>query len=141
MSENKSLPSINNWLDDLNRDPDHLEAAVNLGNYYYDNNDAAQSIVYYTIALQINPDQPSVQTDLGTMYWRNGNVSHAEKMFRAVIAKHPNFSTAYLNLGLLLVRAKDQPQEGRALWQKIVDDFSQDPSAQRAKALLLETFQ
>ena len=49
MSESKGNVSIDSWLEDLNYDPNNLEAAVNLGNYYYDNNQVAQSIVYYSI--------------------------------------------------------------------------------------------
>jgi len=141
MSESGENQNSKVWLDRLNQDPEDQEAAANLGNYYFDAGDAAQAIVYYTIALQINPSIPGVQTDLGTMYWRNGNLSYAEKNFREVIQNHPDFPTAYLNLGLLLVKGKGQYQEGRALWQTLIEKFIGHPAAARAKELLLETMQ
>ncbi len=127
------------WLENLNQDPDNHDAAVNLGNYYYDKGEAAQAIVYYTIALQIRPDVPGIQTDLGTMYWRNGNLSYAEKNFKEVIQSHPDFPTAYLNLGLLLVKGKGQKEEGRAMWQTLTEKFIGHPTSTRAKELLLDT--
>jgi len=141
MSESSDNQDPTVWLDKLNQDPENHDAAVNLGNYYFDKGDSAQAIVYYNIALQILPSVPGVQTDLGTMYWRNGNLSYAEKNFREVIQEHPDFPTAYLNLGLLLVKGKGQFQEGRALWQALIEKFIGHPAAARAKELLLETMQ
>ena len=141
MSETGDNQDPTVWLDNLNQDPEDHGAAVNLGNYYFDKRDTAQAIVYYNIALQILPNVPGVQTDLGTMYWRNGNLSYAEKNFREVIQDHPDFPTAYLNLGLLLVKGKGQYQEGRALWQSLIEKFIGHPAAARAKELLLETMQ
>jgi len=139
MSESDENENPTRWLEILNEDAENHDAALNLGNYYYDKGEAAQAIVYYTIALQIRPDVPGIQTDLGTMYWRNGNLSQAEKSFKAVIRQHPDFPTAYLNLGLLLAKGKGQTQAGRAMWQTLTEKFIGHPTAAKAKELLLES--
>lgn len=123
----------------LNKDGNDVEAAISLGNIFYDNGDAAQSILYYQRALAINPDLPGVRTDLGTMYWRNDDISLAEQAFRDAIARDPSFGHAYVNLGLLLHRAKDNVKEARAVWQKLLTVNPDHDVATKAKELLQET--
>jgi tetratricopeptide (TPR) repeat protein len=123
----------------LNHDLDDIDAAIALGNFYYDQGDAGLSITYYRHALDINPDLASVRTDLGTMYWRNGDVSLAEQAFRRAIASDPGFGHAYLDLGLLLHRARNNVREARAVWQKLLDTDPENDVANRARELLRET--
>jgi tetratricopeptide (TPR) repeat protein len=123
----------------LNNDLDDIDAAIALGNFYYDQGDAGQSIIYYRHALDINPDLASVRTDLGTMYWRNGDVSLAEQAFRGAIACDPGFGHAYLDLGLLLHRARNNVMEARAVWRKLLEIDPENDMATRARELLQET--
>jgi len=123
----------------LNKDVNDLDAAVTLGNIFYDNGDAVQSILYYQRALAINPDMPGVRTDLGTMYWRNDDISLAEQAFRDTITRDPGFGHAYVNLGLLLHRAKDNVTEARAMWQKLLTINPDHDVAVKARELLQET--
>ena len=103
----------------LNNDLDDIDAAIALGNFYY--------------------DLASVRTDLGTMYWRNGDVGLAEQAFRRAIASDPGFGHAYLDLGLLLHRARNNVREARAVWQKLLETAPADGVATRARELLRET--
>ena len=123
----------------LSKDSNDIEAATSLGNIFYDNGDAAQAILYYRRALDINPDLPGVRTDLGTMYWRNDDISLAEQAFRDAIARDPSFGHAYVNLGLLLHRAKDNVREAREIWQKLLTINPEHDVAAKARELLQET--
>jgi tetratricopeptide (TPR) repeat protein len=73
------------------------------------------------------------------MYWRNGDVSLAEQAFRRAIASDPGFGHAYLDLGLLLHRARNNVREARAVWQKLLDTDPENDVANRARELLQET--
>ncbi|MDH5326915.1 MAG: tetratricopeptide repeat protein [Gammaproteobacteria bacterium] len=139
MDEKDTQQAIDAFKLRLNNNPDDLEAALNLGNLFFDNRDAAQSIVYYNVALRINPDMPGAMTDLGTMYWQNGDVSLAERCFRSVVKSNPGYGNAYINLGLLLSRAKMEPVKGKACWQELVDKYPDHPACKRAKELLADT--
>jgi cytochrome c-type biogenesis protein CcmH/NrfG len=138
VDDETSQQAIHALKNQLNDDPQDFEAAVQLGNTYYDINNAPLSIVYYNVALGIRPNQPEIMTDMGTMYWRNGDIGLAEQCFRAVIATHPEFATAYLNLGLLLVRGKEEIKEGMTLWKKLLEDFPQHSATEKAKQFLAE---
>lgn len=123
----------------LNKDGKDIEAAISLGNIFYDNGDAGQSILYYQRALDINPDLPGVRTDLGTMYWRNDDISLAEQAFREAIKRDPSFGHAYVNLGLLLHRAKEDVNEARTVWQQLLAINPEHDVATKARELLQET--
>jgi cytochrome c-type biogenesis protein CcmH/NrfG len=136
MDENNSVVQLK---ERLNKDSSDIDAAITLGNIYYDNGDAGQAILYYRRALDINPDLPGVRTDLGTMYWRNDDISLAEQAFRDAIARDPGFGHAYVNLGLLLHRAKNDVGEARATWQKLLAVNPDHDVATKARELLQET--
>lgn len=123
----------------LNQNPDDFEAASLLGNICYDNEEPAQAIVYYRIALDIKPDSPTVRTDMGTMYWQIDNVAHAEQAYRQVIKEHPGFGNAYLNLGFLLMHAKNEIKEARSVWTDLITGWPKDPAAPKMRDLLMET--
>lgn len=122
----------------LNNDIKDIEAAKSLGNIYYDKGDAAQAIVYYRHALELDPSLLGVRTDLGTMYWRNENISLAEQAFRDVISRQPGFGQACVNLGLLLQHARGNVEEARKVWQQVLDINPNHEMAGKARELLKE---
>ena len=73
------------------------------------------------------------------MYWRNDDISLAEKAFREAIARDPGFGHAYVNLGLLLHRAKDNIKEAREVWQQLLKINPDHDVATKARELLQET--
>jgi len=131
--------SIDKLKERLNKNCSDIDAAIALANQYYDKGEAAQSIVYYRLALDINPALPGVRTDLGTMYWRNNDIGLAEQAFREAIKSDPNFGHAYVNLGLLLHRAKGNVTEARAVWQDLLKINPAHDVATKARELLQET--
>jgi len=122
----------------LAKDSSDIEAALTLGNIYYDNGDPVQSIQYYRRVLDINPDMPGVRTDMGTMLWRNNDMNQAEKAFRDAIACDPGFGHAYINLGLLLHRGKGELNEARIVWQQLLDNNPNHELAAKARQQLQE---
>lgn len=123
----------------LNANPKDFETAATLGNICYDNEEPAFAIVYYRIALDINPHSPEVRTDMATMYWQIDNVAHAEQAYRQVIKENPGFGNAYLNLGYLLLNAKNELKAARAIWTELIQGWPNDPAADKIRSLLLET--
>jgi len=112
----------------LNENPNDAQAAATLGNIYYDMKDAPRAILYYLTSLGIDSDQPGVRTDMGTMLWHNGDVALAEQAFRRVIAEHPYFGNAYVNLGLLLREARKDAEQAREIWSILAVEYPDDPA-------------
>ena len=112
----------------LNENPNDAQAAATLGNIYYDMKDAPRAILYYLISLDIDPAQPAVRTDMGTMLWQNGDVGLAEQAFRRVIADHPGFGNAYINLGHLLQQARKDAEQAREIWSILAVESPDDPA-------------
>jgi tetratricopeptide (TPR) repeat protein len=131
--------SVDQFKERLNKNINDIDAAIALGNLYYDQSDAGQSIIYYRLALDINPALSGVRTDLGTMYWRNNDVGLAEQAFREAIKRAPSFGHAYVNLGLLLHRAKGNVIEARTVWQQLLKLKPEHDMATKARELLQET--
>jgi protein O-GlcNAc transferase len=123
----------------LNQDINDIDAALTLGNLYYDMNDAPRSIVYYRRVLDINPELTNARTDLGAMYWRNEDIGLAEQAFRDAIAYDANFAQAYVNLGLLLRHARGKLAEAREVWRQLLAVNPDHPLAAKARELLQET--
>ena len=136
MDENNSIGVLKAR---LNKDINDIEAALALGNIYYDINDAPRSIVYYRRALDIDPTLSNARTDLGAMYWRNEDVGLAEQAFREAIAQDSGFGQAYVNLGLLLHHARGNVTEARAVWQQLLSINPEHALAGKANELLQET--
>ena len=123
----------------LNNDINDIEAALSLGNLCYDSGDAPQAVLYYRHVLDIDPALSGVRTDMGAMYWKNDDISLAEKAFREVIARDPNFGHAYVNLGQLLHKAKGNAKEARSVWQQLITLNPGHEMAGKARELLWET--
>lgn len=123
----------------LNSNINDIEAAIALGNVYYDQGDAGLAVLYYRHTLDLDPKLANVRTDMGAMYWRSGNVSLAEQAFREAIAHDPNFGHAYVNLGYLLHQAKNNLTEARAAWQQLVTINPDHEVTGKARELLRET--
>jgi len=122
----------------LNKNINDIEAAISLGNIYYDLNDAPRSIIYYRRALDLDAALANVQTDMGAMYWRNDDVGLAEQAFRGAIEHDPNFAQAHMNLGLLLRHARNNVEEARAVWKQLLTTNPQHALAEKARELLQE---
>lgn len=136
---NEVVPTVAQLKERLNSDINDIEAALALGNFYYDKGDAGQAALFYRHVLDLDPLRSGVRTDLGAMYWRNENVSLAEQAFREVIAREPGFGHAYVNLGLLLQHARSNLLEARSVWQQLLDIAPDHEIAGKARELLQET--
>lgn len=136
MDEKQSISALK---ERLNQDINDIEAALSLGNLYYDMNDAPRSIVYYRRVLDIDPALTNARTDLGAMYWRNEDIGLAEQAFRDAIAGDSSFGQAYVNLGMLLRHARGKVTEARAVWQQLLAVNPEHALAAKARELLQET--
>ncbi len=105
----------------LKKNPDDAEAWTNLGNLFYDSDQAQNAIDAYEKSLAIEPDRAGVITDLGTMYRRNNEPQKAIEAFDKAIAVDPSFETARFNKGVVLLHDLNDLEGCIKEWQALVE--------------------
>lgn len=82
----------------LERDPKRAEAIRGKANVHYDRNEPALAIPLYERYLALKGPDSSAETDLATMRLYAGDAPKAIAMYKAVIARDPQFVQAHYNL-------------------------------------------
>ncbi|GEM_PF-4102826 len=74
---------------------------VDIGNYYYENNDLPNAIQMYEQSVSFNPSDPEALYNLALAYQKNGNIENAIAALEHAVTLRPSFNDAYLRLGTL----------------------------------------
>ena len=106
---------------EVERNPENLEAWVQLGNIYYDHDQAPKAVHAYEKALALAPDNADLLTDLGVMYRRTGNPEQAVASFDRAIAADPSHETARFNKGVVLMHDLNDKAGAIAAWKALAD--------------------
>jgi cytochrome c-type biogenesis protein CcmH/NrfG len=117
----------------LRNDPKNLDTLIQLGNLYYDHGRFQEAVEYYGRALEIDPKNVSVRTDRGTSYWSLGQADPAIAEFQKSLEVDPGHAQTLYNLGVVQMNGKNNPQEARKAWEKLLASNPNYP--ERAKVL------
>lgn len=101
-------------------DPKNLNALVQLGNLYYDHQRYQQAVDWYGRALDIDPRNPNVRTDRGTSYWNLNQPDAAIDEFNRSLEVDPGHAQTLYNLGVVYLHGKNDPQEAKKAWQRLL---------------------
>lgn len=104
----------------LKKDPNNLQALVQVGNIHYDAQRYTEAIDYYTRALTVNPNDVNVRTDLGTAYWYTGNPQKAVAEFQLALKTRPGYPQTLHNLGIVRLHGLDDPEGAIAAWEQLL---------------------
>jgi hypothetical protein len=85
----------------LARNPNDLEALVNVASLYFDAAKYAQALPYYRRALAIDPENPDTRTDYATALHGNDDDLQALAELKRVLATHADFPEALFNEGIV----------------------------------------
>ncbi len=88
-------------------DPADLDALVNLGNLFLDQERYLEAVEFYRESLAIDTTNPSVRTDLGIALLRLGHTIEAIQAFEQAIRDAPDHALAHYNLGVTLAQSGD----------------------------------
>ena len=116
-------------------DPKNFDAAVQLGNLYYDHHVYPEAIEYYRRALELRPDDANVRTDLGTAYWYSGFADQAVAESEIDLKKQPSYAPTLLNLGIVRLEGLKDPAGAIGVWEKLLAANPQFPDKERVLAL------
>jgi cytochrome c-type biogenesis protein CcmH/NrfG len=121
------------------QDPKNFQAWVQLGNDYFDTDQAQKAINAYGKALELQPNDPTapnILTDQGVMYRKVGLFDKALANFERAQKLDPKHTQSLYNIGV--VYANDLKQNAKAIdaWSRYLAADSTSPQAQQVKGLL-----
>jgi cytochrome c-type biogenesis protein CcmH/NrfG len=120
----------------LKTNPNDFDAAVKLGNLYYDGQAYPQAIEYYEKAVGLQPDNADVRTDLGTAYWYTGNADKAIASFEKALTIRPNHAPTLFNLGIVEWQGKKDPKAAVVAWEKLLQTNPDYPQKEQVQMLI-----
>jgi len=129
-----ALHEIENYREILRKDPNNLQALINIGNLYFDTRQDQLAIDHYQRALSIDPRNVNVRTDMAVCYRRRGNPDKAVEELKKVISIDPRHSQSRYNLGVILIHDKHDIEGGIKAWEGLLDYIPDYPYRDSLKA-------
>ena len=112
------------------------QAALALGNWYYDRERWDASIANYERAIKGGFDNPDVHTDLGNAYRFAGQPQQALDQYLTAQKQNPDHEQSLYNQGALWAVSLHNPAKGVAIWKAYLKRFPKGDSASGARQLL-----
>ncbi len=128
-----ALNEIENYKAILKKDPNNLQAIVNLANLYFDTRQDLLAIQHYRKALAIDPRNVNVRTDLAVCYRRTGNPDKAIEELKKAISTDPRHAQSRYNLGVILVHDKNDVAGGIRAWEGLLENVPDYPYRENLK--------
>jgi len=129
-----ALNEIENYKQILKKDPNNLQAIVNIANLYFDTRQDLLAIENYRKALAIDPRNVNVRTDLAVCYRRSGNPDKAVEELKKAISTDPKHAQARYNLGVILIHDKNDVAGGVQAWEGLLENVPDYPYRADLKA-------
>lgn len=123
------------------QEPKNYMVWVQLGNDYFDTDQAQKAVNAYSKALEIEPNHqntPNVLTDQGVMYRKMGLFDKAIANFEKASALDPRHAQSLFNLGVVYANDLKQNDKAIAVWQKYLAIDGMSPQGQQVKSMVEE---
>jgi tetratricopeptide (TPR) repeat protein len=104
----------------LQSNPKNPDLLTSIGNVYYDAQQYAVAVEYYTRTLKLKPSDAAVRTDMATAYWYLGNADSAIAEFNKALAYEPNNPNTLFNLGIVEWKGKMNASGAANAWRRLL---------------------
>jgi cytochrome c-type biogenesis protein CcmH/NrfG len=115
------------------KDPKNAQVWTQLGNDYFDTDQAQKAVNAYGKVLELDPNNVNVLTDQGIMYRKIGWYDKAIANFEKAQQVDPKHLQSLYNLGIVYAADLKQPEKAREIWTKYLQFDSTSPTAQQIK--------
>ncbi len=112
------------------------QAALMLGNWYYDHERWNEAVTHYKTALAGGLDNADVRTDYGNALRFSGQPKQALEQYQLAQKADPSHEQSLFNQGGLWAFSLHDKARGIAAWQAYLKKFPQGQSADDARKLL-----
>jgi hypothetical protein len=103
----------------IEKNPKDVSALVRLGNFYQDAGKFDQAVDYYARALAVDPKQVDARTDRGICLRELGKPDEAIAEFRRSLDIDPRHWQTWLNLGIVSLFDKHDPETAASAFGKV----------------------
>lgn len=119
-------------------DPGNMAAWMELGNLYFDSDQADKAISAYTRYIEINPKNPDVWTDLGVMYREVGQSPKALDCFEEAMRLDPRHEQSRFNKGIVLMHDMKDAAAAVEAWKNLerINPLFTAPNGQTIRDLI-----
>ncbi len=118
------------------QDPKNRQAWIQLGNDYFDTDQAQKAINAYGKALELNPNDANILTDQGVMYRKMGWYDKAIANFEKANQIDPKHIQSLMNIGVVYSADLKQPDKAIEAWNRFLAIDSTSPTAQQVKSMI-----
>ncbi|MBR9986385.1 MAG: tetratricopeptide repeat protein [Desulfosarcina sp.] len=120
------------------KNPQDVEAWIDLGHQYFDANLPEPAIDAYEKALAIAPDDANVWTDLGVMFRRSGSPDKAVEAFDRAMAIDPTHEISRFNKGIVLFHDLKDEKNALVAWESLLalNPHAKSPGGQTVRELV-----
>ena len=115
------------------KDPNNVNAWINLGNMMMDTSRFSEAADAYEKALAIDPKNVDVRVDMGTCYRNIGKPDLAVKEYRKALEVNPQHLHALKNMGIVYAYDLRDSKEAVKAFEKALAVAPNDPDAERLK--------
>jgi cytochrome c-type biogenesis protein CcmH/NrfG len=112
---------ISALLDEASAHPENVGIWIQLGNLYFDSDQAGKAVGAYEKALALNPENADVWTDLGVMYRRDKKPAKALEAFNRAMAENPRHEVSRFNKGIVLMHDLSDPEGAVRVWEELLE--------------------
>lgn len=102
------------------KNPNEPAVWTQLGNFYFDHQEAQKAVQAYEKSLALQPEAPDVIVDAGIMYRDLKQYNKAVEYFDRAIAIDPKHQNARFNKGIVLYNDLNKKAEGVAAWKELL---------------------
>lgn len=113
-----------------------VQAALTLGNWYYDHEAWSNAVGQYRKALDMGLDNPDIRTDYGSALRFSGQPQKALEQYRLAQKQDPRHENSFFNQGGVYASDLKEPAKAIAIWQQYIKRFPAGQSVAQAKLLI-----
>ena len=113
-----------------------VQAALTLGNWYYDHEAWPNAVMQYRKALDMGLDNPDIRTDYGSALRFSGQPQKALEQYRLAQKQDPKHENSLFNQGGVYASELKDPAKAIAAWQQYIKRFPNGQSVAQAKLLI-----
>jgi tetratricopeptide (TPR) repeat protein len=127
------MTEINSYKEILKKDPNNLQALINIGNLYFDSGQDRPAVEAYKHALSIDSANANVRVDMAVSLRRLNDPDAAIEELKKAISVNPRHAQARYNLGVILIHDKKDVAGGIKAWEGLLENIPDFPDRERLK--------